>query len=146
MRNSEPLAVLGLAIIVATAVLIIVPYLRRKSDAMTAWNLFLVGGALFMGVACLAVAYGEFRWEELQWFQPTQEDVRFYVIGSLVFYAALLITYYKLSLPRIVAARYWNKWPPPTIPLLIFVLPIIKIGSRPIVKDVRACLEEMRVG
>jgi hypothetical protein len=35
---------------------------------------------------------------------------------------------------------------PILIPLLIFVLPIIKIGSRPIVKDVRACLKEMRVG
>jgi hypothetical protein len=122
MQNSEPLAPLGLAIIAVTALLIIVPYLRRKSDAMTAWNLFLLGGAMFMGVACLGVVYGEFRWEQLQWFQPTPEDVRFYVFGSLVFYAALLITYYKLPLPRKIAARFWNKWPPANIPLLVFIL------------------------
>jgi hypothetical protein len=33
---------------------------------------------------------------------------------------------------------------PILIPLLVVVAPIIKIASRPIVNDVRACLDELR--
>ncbi len=68
MQNSGPLVVLGIAILVLTAIVIIVPYMRGKSDILTAWNIVLLGGAVFMGVGSLAVAYGDFHWPELQWF------------------------------------------------------------------------------
>ena len=68
MQNSGPLAPFGIAIIALTAFLIAGPYMRRRSDALTAWNLFLLGGGLFMGMGSLEVVYGIWHWPELQWF------------------------------------------------------------------------------
>ena len=122
MLNSGPLAFLGIAILIACALNIVVPYLRGKSDILTAWNIVWFGGAMFTGVGSLAVAYGTFHWPELQWFQPTKTDVRNYIIGSLVFYGTLMITYYVFSWPRRLTARIFNRWPPTTFSLLVFSL------------------------
>src|SRR3989304_1587375 len=111
MVNSEPLVPLGLAVVALSLGLIVIPYLRGKSDAITAWNLLLLGGAIFVGVGCLEVAYGVFHWPELQWFQPTKHDVEKFVLGTLVFYATLFFTYYVLKWPRRLVAPFFNKWP-----------------------------------
>ena len=118
MQNSGPLVVLGIAILVLTAIVIVVPYMRGKSDILTAWNIVLLGGAMFMGVGPLAVAYGDFHWPELQWFQPTRSEVRKYVIGAIVFYVTLFFSYFILSWPKKISARFLNTWPPISLPLL----------------------------
>ena len=122
MQNSEPLVPLGVAIIALSFGLIVIPYLRGKSDALTAWNMFLFGGALFIGVGCLEVAYGVFHWPELQWFQPTKQDVHKFMLGTVCFYATLLIAYYLLKWPRKVAALFFpNRPPQPTSALYFFL-------------------------
>lgn len=122
MQNSEPLIWLGFGIIAALAIAICVPYLRGKSDALTAWNIMLLGGILFTGVGSLAVVWGDFHWPELQWFQPTKEEVRQYVIGSVVFYATLLIAYYLLPFPKWISKHFLNQWPPASFSLLVGML------------------------
>lgn len=122
MLNSEPLVPLGLAVIALTACLIGNPYLRGKSDALTSWNLVLLGGAIFVGVGCLEVAYGVFHWTEFQWFQPTKRDIHKFMLGTLVFYATLLFTYYVLKWPRKLVARFFNKWPQQSTNWEFFVL------------------------
>jgi len=129
MQNSGPLVPFGLAVIALTAVLIVVPYLRGKSDALTAWNVFLLGVAIFIGVGCLEVAYGYFHWPELQWFQPTRGEIQRYMLGASIFYATLLFTYYKFPLARSIGAKVWNKWPPVSVGMLLFVLAICLILS-----------------
>jgi hypothetical protein len=124
MDNSGPLVPFGIAIIVISALLIVVPYLRRRADALTAWNLFLLGGAIFMGMGCLEVAYGIWHWPELQWFQPTRQEVQTYMLGVCAFYATLLVSYYLLRLPRKISAAFLNSWPPMTTGLLIFILSV----------------------
>jgi hypothetical protein len=124
MQNSGPLAPFGILVIVLTGILIVVPYLRRKSDALTAWNILLFSGAIFIGIGCLEVTYGFFHWPELQWFQPTRGDIRRYMLGATIFYTSLLITYYKFPLARSIGARFWNKWPPMSISVLLFVLTV----------------------
>src|SRR3990172_2682553 len=99
MQNSEPMVILGIAILVVSALNILVPYLRGKSDILTAWNILWFGLANFTGIGSLAVAYGNFHWPELQWFQPTKWDVQQYIIGSIAFYGTALITYYVFSWP-----------------------------------------------
>jgi len=122
MQNSEPLVPLGIAIIALTFGLIVIPYLRGKCDVLTAWNLFLLGGVMFTGVGCLEVAYGVFHWPELQWFQPSKQDVSKFMLGTVCFYATLLFSYYKLKWPRRVAAVFFNKWPPQSTGSLYFFL------------------------
>lgn len=119
MQNSEPLAFLGLAIIATTAIAILVPYLRRTSDILTAWNIVLLGGSMFMGIGCLAVVYGDFHWPELQWFQPTPSDVRNYILGAVVFYCTLYLCYFWFTWPKRLVANFLNKWPPMSTSVLI---------------------------
>lgn len=122
MQNSEPLVPLGIAIIALTFGLIVIPYLRGKSDVLTAWNLLLLGGMMFIGIGCFEVAFGVFHWPELQWFQPSKRDISKFVIGTVCFYATLLFTYYYLKWPRRVAAVFFNKWPPQSAGSLYFFL------------------------
>ena len=124
MQNSGPLVFLGLAIIATTAIAILVPYLRRTSDILSAWNIFLLGGSMFMGVGCLAVAYGDFHWPELQWFQPSQSDVRNYVLGAVTFYGTLYLCYFWFSWPKRLVANFMNKWPPMSNSFLIFCVAV----------------------
>src|SRR3990172_3417714 len=122
MQNSGPLVYLGIAIITLTAFTILVPFLRRRSDMFTAWNIVLLGGAMFMGVGSLAVAYGDFHWPELQWFQPTRSDVRQFIVGSVAFYATMFFAYFVSSWPKRICAQFLNNWPPLTLPVLGFSL------------------------
>jgi hypothetical protein len=122
MQNSEPLVYLGIAILVVSALNILVPYLRGRSDVITAWNILWLGGALFTGVGSLAVTYGNFHWPELQWFQPTASDVNRYIVGSIVFYGTLLICYYTFKWPRRLTSHFFRKWPALSTPTTLTFL------------------------
>lgn len=111
MENSGPLVPLGLAIIALSLGAIVIPYLRGKSDALTAWNLMLLGGVVFTGLGCLEVAYGFFHWPELQWFQPTRQEVTKFILYTVLFYATIFLTYYVFKWPRRLVAPFFNKWP-----------------------------------
>lgn len=111
MLNSEPLVPFGLAVIAISFALIVIPYLRGKSDAITSWNLMLAGGAIFMGVGCLEVKYGNWLWPELQWFQPSRREVEKYMLAATSFYATIFITYYFFKWPRRFASKFFRKPP-----------------------------------
>ena len=123
MQNCDILVPLGWAIIIVSAITIIVPILRRRSDAATFWNIFLMGGIVFLGIGCLEVVYGSFDWPQLQWFQPTRKDVQIFVIGTLVFYATIFATYYLLARPiQKFTGRFLNKWPPNSLALTLWIV------------------------
>lgn len=122
MLHSEPLVPVGLAIIVISGLLILLPYLRGKSDMITFWNLMLLGGALFMGIGSLGVKYGRFHWKELQWFQPSRHDVLLFIAGAIAFYAVLFVTYYRLTWPQKLASRVFQKWPPMSTALVFWIV------------------------
>jgi hypothetical protein len=99
---------------------IVIPILRGRSDALTFWNIFLVGGVNFIAIACFEVVYGTFHWEQLQWFQPTKKDVQIFVIGTILFYISIFATYYLFSKPlQGFTSRFFNKWPPNSLTLTI---------------------------
>src|SRR6185295_3927300 len=112
--NSGPLLPAGYAVMIVTGLLMVVPYMRRRADAITAWNLLLLGCFLFIGVANLEVVYGDFHWPELKWFQPSVSDVDKYIFGQFVFLTTLIVCYYWIKLPRTIASHFLNKWPPMT--------------------------------
>ena len=123
MQNCEPLIPLGWAVLIVSAIAIVVPILRGRSDALTFWNIFLVGGINFIGIACFEVVYGTFHWEQLQWFQPTRKDVQIFVIGTILFYISIFSTYYLLGRPlQGFTSRFFNKWPPNSLTLTISII------------------------
>jgi hypothetical protein len=123
MQNCAVLVPLGWAIIVISTLVIIVPILRRTGDAATFWNIFLLGGIVFIGIGCLEVVYGSFDWPQLQWFQPTRKEVQIFVIGTILFYISVFVTYFGLSGPVDQLTRgFLNKWPPNSLPLTLSVV------------------------
>jgi hypothetical protein len=123
MQNCDILVPLGWGILLISTLAIILPVIRRTGDAATFWNIFLLGGMAFTGVGCLEVVYGSFDWPQLQWFQPTRNDVQIFVIGTLVFYATIFGSYYWLARPiDRVTNRFFNKWPPFSLPLMLAMI------------------------
>jgi len=112
MENSDPLFWYGLAVLVVCGLAILVPYLRGKSDLLTAWNVMLVGLAAYTGLGCIEVKYSNWSWPGLRWFQPTREEVSEYILYSIVFIATLLISHHFIPLGTKVAQRCLRHWPP----------------------------------
>jgi hypothetical protein len=119
MVNAGPLVPFGIAVIILCGMLTLVPYLRRKSDAVTTWNVLLFGSSIFIGVGCLEVAWGEFHWPELQWWQPSKPEVQKFMIGATIFYVVAIATYYGAHWVQAFGRKRLNKWPPRSVGLLI---------------------------
>lgn len=100
--------------------LIIIPYLRGRSDLLTAWNFFLLGSINFVGVAGLKAGYSS---EEFRILKYTRQDYVYFMLGVVVFYVTLTLTYSQFKFPRRVAGRFLRKWPPSSISVLYFMLP-----------------------
>jgi hypothetical protein len=123
MQNCEILVPLGWAIIIVSTITIIVPIVRGRGDAATFWNIFLMGGIVFIGIGCLEVVYGSFDWPQLQWFQPTRKEVQIFVIGTILFYTSAFTSYFLLSKPlQRFTGRFLNKWPPNSLTLTLSIV------------------------
>lgn len=130
MQNSEPLLLLGWAVIIVSSLAIVIPVLRGKSDAITFWNIFHVSCITFIGIGCLEVVYGDFHWDQLQWFQPTRNDVQILVIGTILFYISIFASYYLLAKPvGKVTVRFLNKWPPNSLTLTLLMVAVALVAT-----------------
>lgn len=124
MENTEPLVWYGALVLTVTGALILVPYMRRKADLLTGWNLLLISAAIFIGLGCFeAVSTGP-RQENLQDFHPTKSDIRWYLSTTTVFLSVLIVSYYYNPIARSLAGRSLAKWPPLTPALFLMVIGI----------------------
>jgi hypothetical protein len=119
----QPLVPYGYLVIVLMAGLILIPYLRGKTDLVTGWNCLLVGIAIYTGLGCIAAVYLEFFWTQLD-FNPTTALVSWYLTYSIAFLIALLAFYYFNPLATRLASRSLHKWPPMSLPLVLYLLTI----------------------
>jgi hypothetical protein len=122
MNNCEHLYWYGLFVICLSLGLIIIPFLRGKSELLSAWNMLLGGIVVFIGFGSIEAAFSPTRFHGLQWFQPTPQEVSKYVLYSTLFLASLLFFYYFDPFSKAVAARSFNKWPPISTGLLLTVV------------------------
>ncbi|MEX2171557.1 MAG: hypothetical protein WD851_19720 [Pirellulales bacterium] len=104
--------------------MILVPYLRRKSDLLTAWNFFLVGAINFVGLAALKAAYSSHEFRILAY---ERRDYELYIIGAITFFVTLTLAYYWLKFPRKLAGRLFRKWPPVSTSVL-YVMIAMSLG------------------
>src|SRR5215212_9860551 len=121
MSNSDPLVLYGIGVIIVVGCFIIIPYLRGKSELLTAWTAVLVGLILFSGFASIEVKYvPTISWEHLKWYQPSAHEVQWYMHANAVFIATLLVAYYLNSPAKRFAQRRLRKWPEVNIPVTFF--------------------------
>jgi hypothetical protein len=124
MDNSDPLVWYGAVFTATLLVFLVVPYLRGKSDVLTAWNFLLLGSIIFTGVGCFEVKFGEFKWAQLQWFQPTRDEIQWFMWATTVFFVTLFVSYYYNPIARSIASKCLRKWPPPTTSVMLFCVGI----------------------
>ncbi len=108
----------GWAFIAVSLGVILIPYLRQRSDLLTSWNLFLFGSANFVGFSAIQSGYNTEPYVDYeQW-----DYVRF-VAGAVTFYGVCACTYFFLKTPRRQAGKRFRKWPSQTVGVLFLLLP-----------------------
>src|SRR5581483_1375538 len=113
------LVIFGWAFILAMVLALLVQFIRRRSDLLTAWNLFLVGSLNFVGIAAIQSGTGVVHYGIY-----SDDDYAKFVLGAIVFYVMLFLVYHFWKYPRRAAGRRWRKWPRPTRAMLLSLLPI----------------------
>ncbi|MCO6043198.1 hypothetical protein NG895_04710 [Aeoliella sp. ICT_H6.2] len=105
-------------LIIVLGLVVLVPFLRGTSDLVTAKNVFLLGGINYVGIAGLKAAYSPqiFRILEFE-----RRDYQYFVAGAFTFFAAFLLAYAVIKLPRKLAGRTLRKWPAATPGVLYFM-------------------------
>ncbi|QDS97528.1 hypothetical protein [Adhaeretor mobilis] len=94
------IAVLGLAILV--------PYIRRRSDLITAKNIFLLGSINFVGIAGLVSGYSSEKFKILEY---ERSDYMLFMCGAIVFFVTMFASYHLIKFPKRLAGKYFRKWP-----------------------------------
>lgn len=123
MANSGPLVPFGIAVAIVAGLLIIVPFMRGKSDLLTGWNCLLLGLILFTAAGSIEVNVEPvIAWEQLEWFQPTAKEVQWYMWATSAFIAALVAAYYFNTPATNFARRRLQKWPPITLPVTFLII------------------------
>jgi len=119
MHPDQLLTVFSLFFIGSMVLLVVVPYLRGRSDLVSAWNFFLVGSANFVGASAIGAASSGSHYTEY-----TDLDYLRFFAGVITFYTVLVVTYHGFKWPRRMAGRALLKWPPVTVPVLYMMVPI----------------------
>lgn len=111
------MVIFGWCFIAAMIIAVLLPYLLRKSDLLTSWNLFLIGSINFVGFGAIYSGRSLIRMANYD-----DRDRLNFLMGAVVCYAALFAAYYLFRLPRRVARKHFNKWPPIWGPALVILL------------------------
>lgn len=122
MTNCGPLFWYGIIMLAITGASVIVPYLQGKSDLISGWNLLLGGVAIFVGIGAIEAAVSPMRFTGVQWFEPTRAEVMRWAVATTVFVITLLVAHRYDPLSPMLAARVFNKWPPISTGLILFVV------------------------
>lgn len=122
MDNCEPLRWYGALVLLITIGFILVPYLRGKADLISAWNILLLGIAIFLGLGCFEAATAPMRFRGLDWFEPTKDEVNWFLAASTIFLITLFVSYYFDPVSRALTARSLNRWPQVSTGMIFYVL------------------------
>src|SRR5262245_27842110 len=114
----------GFGLSVVLGLVMLVPFWRGRSDALTAWNLLLLGSIIHIGFGSMEVYIHKMHWPELSWFEPNSHEIRWFFVGTTVFYASLLLFNFRFRLPNRLLHNRLAKWPELSPGLVIFVLGI----------------------
>ncbi len=123
MANCEPLKLYGALVLAVAGALILVPYWRRRADLVSLWNVFLLSVGIYTGLGCFEAALSPIRFPGTQWFQPTANEVNWFMLASTLFLVTLIPSYYYNPIGRI-ASRTVIKWPPQQTAMYLVVIAV----------------------
>ncbi|MCS7034564.1 MAG: hypothetical protein NZ561_11325 [Phycisphaerae bacterium] len=103
---NDQLLIFGWLAAIIFSLTIAIPYLMRRSDLLTVWNLFLLGSVNFVGYAAVQTAKGVYHYGLF-----TAQDYTRLILGTTVFYITIYLVYYRSRLPRRMAGKAFLKWP-----------------------------------
>lgn len=118
MRPEQQLVWYCWIYIVVLSLAILIPYLRRKSDLLTAWNFMLLGLINFIGISGLTAGYRPdlFRIVEFE-----RRDYTAFMTAATIFTLLLFFFYSKLKFPARLVQWRFRKWPPQS-PAVLFCM------------------------
>lgn len=119
MSPAKQMILFGWSYAAVIILAIAVPYLRRKSDLLTAWNFLLLGMGTFVGLSAVAVGLDT---DHFRFIPLLPRDYTLYMAGGLVFTASAFFFYHWLKLPDRIASRFLHKWPTQTTSSLLFAV------------------------
>lgn len=123
MDNCDPLVPFGIAVTIIVGLFILVPFVRRKSDLPTAWNILLLGIITFVGLASIETKYvPQISYEQLHWFQPSASEVTWYMQANTAFIVTLILAYYFNAPAKRFAQKRLRKWPEAGASVTLFIL------------------------
>lgn len=114
------LIIFGWLAVITSLSIIVVPYLRRRADLLSPWNLFQLGCANFLGMTAIQSGTAYVHYYTV----PMQEDYLKFVLGGLVFYFVSIVTFYWLPWPRQVGQMTLRKTGLRTPAALLTLIPI----------------------
>jgi hypothetical protein len=89
---------------------------------ISGWNVMLLGVAIYTGLGCFEAATSPFiRFSKVDWFQPTKDEVTWFMSSFTIFLVVLIATYYFNPLSKL-SARTLNKFPRQSVPMYFWVL------------------------
>lgn len=123
---------------------VLVPYVRGTADLLTTKNIFLLGGANYVGIAGLNAGYAPdyFRVQEYE-----RSDYQYFVVGAATFFLFFLLSYAFFKFPRKMAGRTLRKWPsakPTTLYFMVIFslgLALLGIFPPPVQGLAQACMQ-----
>jgi hypothetical protein len=83
MQHCELLYWYGILVIALSLGVIVVPFMRGRSELLSAWSMLWGGIAIFIGFGSIEAAYSPMRFVGLQWFEPKPGEVTTYVVYSV---------------------------------------------------------------
>ncbi len=101
----------GVGLIVTFGLVMLIPVWRRRRDALTAWNLLLLGSIQYIGFGCIEAWAINLHWPELKWFTPNSHEKHWFFAGTIVFYASLILFHLKLKFPDRWMQNRLATWP-----------------------------------
>jgi hypothetical protein len=124
MAGDETMWWYGFGLSLALGLTMLIPFWRGRSDALTAWNLLLLGSIIHVGVGFMEVYAKQMHWPELKWFTPSSHEKRWLMMGTTVFYLSLLFFHYKVKFPARLLQNRFAKWPELSAGVVVFVMTI----------------------
>ena len=104
--------------IVIMFLMIVLPYIFKRSDLLTTWNFFLAGSGLFVGYSVVNSSYSSHM------VPYSNMDYLLYWLGALAFYGTITFVYYRFKFPRKLSTKILQKWPPTKPAVLFFMIPL----------------------
>lgn len=124
MHNCEPLAWYGAIVLLIVGSLVLMPFWYRRAELLSAWNFLLLGIAIFVGIGCFEATMSPMRFHGLESFEPTKNEVMWYIAATTIFLITLIVAHYYDPVSKAVAARCFNKWPPISTSVLFFAMTV----------------------